>query len=51
MPLDTGCKSNIYKTFKRRLGPDLNVLCTSNLCPVSMHEDVYSLGGVTSPKF
>ena len=34
-PVDTGCKLNIHKTFKRCLGPLLNVLCTFNLRPVS----------------
>ena len=32
IPVDTGRKLNIYKTFRRRL---LNVLCTFNLRPVS----------------
>ena len=34
-PLGTGCKLNIHKTFKRRPGRLLNVLCTFNLRPVS----------------
>ena len=32
IPVDTGRKLNVYKTFRRRL---LNVLCTFNLRPVS----------------
>ena len=34
-PLDTGRKSNLHITFRRRPGRLLNVLCTFNLCPVS----------------
>ena len=34
-PKETGCKLNIHKTFRRRPGHLLNVLCTFNLCPVS----------------
>ena len=34
-PLDTGRKLNVYKTFKRRPGRLLKVLCTFNLHPVS----------------
>ena len=33
--LDTGRKLNVYKTFRRRLGHLLNVLCTFSLRPVS----------------
>ena len=33
--VDTGRKLNVYKTFRRRLGRLLNVLCTFNLRPVS----------------
>ena len=32
IPVDTGRKLNVYKTFRRRL---LNVLCTFTLRPVS----------------
>ena len=35
-PTDTGRKLNVHKTFRRRLGHFLNVLCTFNLRPVSM---------------
>ena len=28
VPLDTGRKLNVHKTFSKRLGPLLNVLCT-----------------------
>ena len=35
LPADTGRKLNVHKTFKRRPGRLLNVLCTFNLRPVS----------------
>ena len=35
IPVDTGRKLNVHKTFRRRLGRLLNVLCTFNLRPVS----------------
>ena len=34
-PVDTGRKLNVHKTFRRRPGRLLNVLCTFNLSPVS----------------
>ena len=34
-PLDTGRKLNVHKTFRRRPGRLLNVLCMFNLCLVS----------------
>ena len=34
IPVDTGRKLNVHKTFRRRPGRFLNVLCTFNLCPV-----------------
>ena len=34
-PVDTGHKLNVHKTFRRRPGRLLNVLCTFSLCPVS----------------
>ena len=34
-PVDTGRKLNVYKTFRRRPGRLLNILCTFNLRPVS----------------
>ena len=34
-PVDTGRKLNVHKTFRRRSGRLLNVLCTFNLRPVS----------------
>ena len=34
-PVDTGRKLNAYKTFRRRPGHLLKVLCTFNLPPVS----------------
>ena len=33
-PVDTGRKLNVHKTFRRRPGRLLNVLCTINLRPV-----------------
>ena len=33
--LDTGCKLNVLKTFRRRPGRLLNVLSTLNFRPVS----------------
>ena len=35
IPVDTGRKLNVHKTFRRRPGRLLNVLCTFNLRPVS----------------
>ena len=35
LPVDIGRKLNVHKTFRRRPGPLLNVLCTFNLRPVS----------------
>ena len=34
-PVDTGRKLNVHKTFRRRPGRLLNVLCTFNLRPIS----------------
>ena len=34
-PIDTGRDLNVHKTFNRRLGHLLNVLCTFSLRPVS----------------
>ena len=34
-PVDIGRKLNVNKTFRRRPGRVLNVLCTLNLRPVS----------------
>ena len=34
-PADAGRKLNVYKTFRRRAGRLLNVLCKFNLRPVS----------------
>ena len=36
VPVDTGRKLNLHKTFRRRPGRPLNVLCTFNLRPVSI---------------
>ena len=35
IPVDTERKLNVHKTFRRRRGRLLNVLCTFNLRPVS----------------
>ena len=35
LPVDTGRKLNVHKTFRRRPGRLLNVLCTFNLRPAS----------------
>ena len=35
LPVDTGRKLNVHKTFRRRPGRLLNVLCTFNLRLVS----------------
>ena len=37
-PVDTGCKLNVHKTFRKRPGGLLNVLCTFNLRPLSTGE-------------
>ena len=37
-PVDTGLKLSVHKTFRRRPGRLLNVLCTFSLCPVSTEE-------------
>ena len=34
-PVDTGRKLNVHKTFRRRPGRLLNLLCTFNVHPVS----------------
>ena len=34
-PIDTGRRLNVHKTFRRRPGCLLNILCTFNLRPVS----------------
>ena len=36
VPVDTGRKLNVHKTFRRSPGRLLNVLCRFNLRPVSM---------------
>ena len=40
-PVDTGRKLNVHKTFRRRPGRLLNVLCTFNLRPVSTGRTKY----------
>ena len=35
LPVDTVCKLNVHKTFRRHPGRLLNVFCTFNLRPVS----------------
>ena len=39
-PIDTGRKLNVHKTFRRRPGRLLNVLCTFSLRPVSTGNEV-----------
>ena len=39
--VDTGRKLKVQKTFRRRLGRLLNVLCTFNLRPVSTGLDTF----------
>ena len=43
IPVDTGRKLNVHKTFRRRPGRLLNVLCTFNLRPVSTGFEVFIL--------
>ena len=47
-PVDTGRKLNVHKTFRRRPGRLLNVLCTFNLCPVST-ENAIILTAIQQP--
>ena len=49
-PLDPGRKLNVHRTFKRRSGCLLNVLCTFNLRHVFMGETVSSSKHGSSPK-
>ena len=39
-PVDTGRKLNVHKTFRRRPGRLLNVLCRFDLRPVSTGEEL-----------
>ena len=39
-PVDTGRKLNVHKTFRRRPGRLLNILCAFNLRPVPTGTDV-----------
>ena len=39
-PIDEGRKLNVHKTFRRRPGRLLNVLCTFNLRPVSTGKEI-----------
>ena len=41
-PVDTGRKLNVHKTFRRRPGRLLNVLCTFSLRPVSTGKPILS---------
>ena len=47
---DTGRKCNIYKSFRRRLGRLLNILCVFSLLPVSI-ENGRDSKKITSNKF
>ena len=42
-PVDTGRKLNVHKTFKRRPGRLLNVLCAFSLCPVSTGKTFFTM--------
>ena len=42
-PVDTRRKLNVHKTFRRRAGRFLNVLCTFNLRPVSTGKYAFDL--------
>ena len=48
-PVDTGRKLNVHKTFKRRPGRLLKVLCTFNLRPVSTGQGFSSLNVTFNP--
>ena len=52
-PLDTGRKLNLHKTFRRRPGRLLNVLCTLNLRPVSREsiEDLQNYQKIATRSF
>ena len=41
IPVDTGRKLNVHKTFRRRPGRLLNVLCMFNLRPVPTGEALH----------
>ena len=41
-PVDTERKLNVHKTFRRRPGRLLNVLCTFNLRPVSTGSNIFN---------
>ena len=41
--VDTGRKLNVHKTFRRRPGRFLNVLCTFNLRPVSTGAELHKV--------
>ena len=49
IPIDTGRKLNVHKTFRRRPGRLLNVLCTFNLRSVSTG-DLEVMGSKWEPK-
>ena len=49
--MDTGRKLNVHKTFRRRPGRLLNVLCTFNLRPVSKSIQLTSKRGNASNHF
>ena len=48
-PVDTGLKLNVHKTFIRRPGRLLNVLCTFNLRPVTPGKGVIVVSKWTNP--
>ena len=49
-PVDTGRKLNLHKTFKRRPGRLLTVLCRFNLRPVSTGKDLKFTGNKRDKK-
>ena len=50
-PLDTGYKSNVHKTFRRRLERLLNLLCILNLRPVSKGKHLRAQSKCVNRKF
>ena len=50
-PVDTDRKLNVHKTFRRRPGHLLNVLCTFSLRPVSAGYYIFETKTVISEKY
>ena len=51
IPVDTGRKLNVHKTFRRRPGRLVNVLCTFNLRPVSAGMFSFLISNCTKNKY